>query len=84
MQRWGTLQWAEEKGQIEKGVWPFLRKRQLERKIYNYRKSYATAGGDKAARAQPIRGRMAMGKVYVRRAPRGRPIFSGIAAFPGR
>ncbi|HEY1299225.1 MAG TPA: phage terminase large subunit [Stellaceae bacterium] len=64
MARWKTLEWAEEKGQIEKGVGPFLTKRQRERKIYNYRKQYSTAGGDKAVRAQPIRARMAMGKVY--------------------
>lgn len=65
MSAWKTLQWAEEKGQIEKGVGPFLTKRQHERKVYNYRKSYSTAGGDKSVRAQPIRGRMAMGKVYL-------------------
>ena len=83
MQRWGTLQWAEEKGQIEKGVGPFLRKRQLERKIYNYRKSYATAGGDKAVRAQPIRGRMAMGKVYVpARAPWATNFVQELLRFP--
>lgn len=69
MERWKTLQWAEERGQIEKGVGPFLVKRSLERKIFNYRKQYSSAH-DKSVRAQPMRGRMAMGKVYLpRRAP---------------
>jgi predicted phage terminase large subunit-like protein len=83
MVRWETLQWAEEKGQIEKGVGPFLRKRQLERKVYNYRKQYSTSGGDKAVRAQPIRGRMAMGKFYVpSRAPWATDFVQELLRFP--
>jgi predicted phage terminase large subunit-like protein len=83
MKLWGTLQWAEEKGQIEKGVGPFLQKRQLERKVYNYRKAFSTATGDKAARAQPIRGRMAMGKVYVpSRAPWAVDFVQELLRFP--
>jgi predicted phage terminase large subunit-like protein len=83
MKNWGTLQWCEEKGQIEKGVGPFLQKRQLERKIYNYRKPYSTAGGDKSVRAQPIRGRMAMGKIYVpSRAPWAIDFVQELLRFP--
>ena len=83
MKLWATLQWAEEKGQIEKGVGPFLQKRQLERKVYNYRKAFSTATGDKAARAQPIRGRMAMGKVYVpSRAPWAVDFVQELLRFP--
>jgi predicted phage terminase large subunit-like protein len=82
MDLWRTLQWAEEKGQIEKGVGPFLTKRALERKIYNYRKQYSTAG-DKSARAQPIRGRMAMGKVYIpARAPWAVDFVQELLRFP--
>lgn len=69
METWGTLEWGEEKGQIEKSVGPLITKRSQERKIYHYRRQFGTAG-DKAARAQPIRGRMAQGKVYL---PRSAP-----------
>jgi predicted phage terminase large subunit-like protein len=69
MGAWKTLTWAEEKGQIEKGVGPFITKRQLERKVYAVRRQFPSVM-DKATRAQSFRGRMAMGKVYLpRRAP---------------
>jgi predicted phage terminase large subunit-like protein len=57
------LIWAEEQGQIIRGVGPFLDRRQRERKVYTYRRQY-TSGHDKPTRAQSIRARMAMGKVY--------------------
>jgi predicted phage terminase large subunit-like protein len=57
------LIWAEEQGQIIRGVGPFLDRRQRERRIYTYRRQY-TSGHDKPTRAQSIRARMAMGKVY--------------------
>src|SRR3954469_19582772 len=60
---WKPLQWAEEAGQIEKGVGPFLTKPQRERQAYCYRDAFRS-GADKPTRAQSIRGRMAMGKVY--------------------
>jgi predicted phage terminase large subunit-like protein len=61
--KWKPLQWAEESGQIEKGVGPFLEKRLLEEKCYVWRDAHPSVA-DKAVRAQSIRGRMAMGKVY--------------------
>jgi predicted phage terminase large subunit-like protein len=56
--------WAEEKGQISAGVGPALDKRQRERKAYCYRQQFPTKG-DKAVRAQSIRGRMALEGLYV-------------------
>ena len=83
MERWKTLEWAEEVGQIRKGVGPFIVKRQRERRIYNYRKQFSTSGGDKAVRAQPIRGRMAMGKVYFpARAPWTAELVNEMLRFP--
>lgn len=61
---WGPLGWAEEQGQIKAGVGPFLSKRQNERKAYVSRESFPTRG-DKAVRAQSIRGRMALEGIYV-------------------
>ena len=59
--RW---EWAEEQGQIKAGVGPFLERRQRERSAYVYREAFPTRG-DKAVRAQSIRGRMALEGLYV-------------------
>jgi predicted phage terminase large subunit-like protein len=56
--------WAEEHGQIKSGVGPFLERRLRERKAYVGREQFPTRG-DKAVRAQSIRGRMALEGLYV-------------------
>lgn len=56
--------WAEEQGQIKSGVGPFLERRMRERKAYVAREQFPTRG-DKAIRAQSIRGRMALEGLYV-------------------
>jgi predicted phage terminase large subunit-like protein len=67
---WRPIMWAEENGQILRSLGPFIEKRQLERRLFScYRKQFSSAH-DKPTRAQSIRGRMAMGKVYF---PRGAP-----------
>ena len=58
------LMWAEEQGQIIKSLGPFIDKRCQERKIYPAREQFVSTK-DKATRAQAIRGRAAMGKVYL-------------------
>jgi predicted phage terminase large subunit-like protein len=61
---WKPMTWAEEHGQIKAGVGPFLDRRQREKQAYVHRKSFPTRG-DKAVRAQSIRGRMALEGLYV-------------------
>jgi hypothetical protein len=61
---WKPVGWAEEKGQISAGVGPALDRRQRERQAYVYRQQFPTRG-DKAVRAQSIRGRMALEGLYV-------------------
>ena len=61
---WKPVAWAEEQGQIKAGVGPFLERRQRERKAYVVREHFPTRG-DKAVRAQSIRGRMALEGLYV-------------------
>lgn len=56
--------WAEEQGQIKAGVGPYLDRRQRERQAYCSREAFPTRG-DKAVRAQSIRGRMALEGLYV-------------------
>ena len=63
MDRWRPIQWAEERGQIEKSVGPFIDKRMRERRVYCTREQF-TSAVDKPTRAQAFRARMAMGKVY--------------------
>jgi len=61
---WKPLGWAEETGQIKSGVGPFLEKRMRERKAFVAREVFPTRG-DKAIRAQSIRGRMALDGLHV-------------------
>jgi predicted phage terminase large subunit-like protein len=83
MERWRPIMWAEENAQIEKGVGPFINKRQAERRLFFcYRKQFSSAL-NKATKAQSIRGRMAMGKVYLpRRAPWAADMVSELLRFP--
>ena len=76
------LTWAEESGQIIKSVGPFITKRMREEKTYCHRQQFASAA-DKATRAQAIRARMAMGKVYFpRNATWVEPLISELLTFP--
>lgn len=64
VKHWKPMAWAEETGQIKSGVGPFLEKRQRERQAYCVREQFPTRG-DKAVRAQSVRGRMALEGLYV-------------------
>jgi predicted phage terminase large subunit-like protein len=64
VKEWKPCEWAEEQGQIKVGVGPFIERMQLERQAYVYRRTFPTRG-DKALRAQSIRGRMALRGLYV-------------------
>ena len=69
VERWKPIGWAEERGQILSGVGPFLEQRIRERGAFVARHPFA-ARGDKAVRAQSIRGRMALDGLYI---PAGSP-----------
>src|SRR4029077_6161349 len=64
VQRWKPLGRAEETGQIRAGVGPFIDRRMRERHAYVARTQFPTRG-DKAVRAQAIRGRMGVDGLYV-------------------
>lgn len=80
--QWKPIGWAEEQGQIRAGVGPFLDRRQRERRAYVSRETFPTRG-DKAVRAQSIRGRMDLEGFYV---PVGAPWYpalrSELLSFP--
>lgn len=67
--QWKPLKWAEEQGQINKSLGPFIVKRMLERKVYCQREQFASAT-DKPTRARSFQARASMGKVYL---PRNAP-----------
>ena len=62
--KWRPEQWAQEAGQIEKGVGPFLNKRRRERRSYSTELVQFSSARDKATRARSIQGRMRQGMVY--------------------
>ena len=64
VKRWKPLGWAEETGQIKASIGPFLLRTMHERRAYTARYDFPTRG-DKAIRAQSIRGRMAVEGLYV-------------------
>lgn len=64
VRKWNPIGWAEEGGQIKSGVGPFLVKRMLETGSYTAREQFPTRG-DKAVRAQSMRGRMALQGLHV-------------------
>lgn len=64
VKEWRPIGWAEEQGQIRSGIGPFLERRQRERHAFVSREAFPTRG-DKAVRAQSIRGRMALEGLYV-------------------
>jgi predicted phage terminase large subunit-like protein len=74
VKEWKPIGWAEETGQIRSGVGPFLDRRQRERKAFVAREQFPTRG-DKAVRAQSIRGRMALEGLYV---PTAAPWYPGL------
>lgn len=80
--KWKPIGWAEETGQIKSGVGPFLVKRMLETEAYTVREQFPTRG-DKAIRAQSIRGRMAMQGLHVPKdAPWLSDFISELMSFP--
>jgi predicted phage terminase large subunit-like protein len=82
VRKWKPIGWAEETGQIKSGVGPFLVKRMMETQSYAAREQFATRG-DKAVRAQSIRGRMALAGLYVKQdAPFLSDLISEMMSFP--
>jgi predicted phage terminase large subunit-like protein len=64
VRKWRPLEWAEETGQIKSGVGPFL-DRQMRIKQAFVRRTQFPTRGDKAVRAQSIRGRMALDSLRI-------------------
>jgi predicted phage terminase large subunit-like protein len=80
--KWKPIGWAEETGQIRAGVGPYLDRRANERRAFVARDAFPTRG-DKAVRAQSIRGRMAHLGLYVpHRSPWYADFRSELLSFP--
>ena len=80
--QWNPDYWAEELGQIRSGVGPFRDQVANERRAWTVLESFPTRG-DKAVRAQSIRGRISMRGLYV---PKHKaftePFISELTSFP--
>lgn len=83
VRQWKPMGWAEEQGQIKSAIGPFLNRRMHERKAYVAREQFTTRTGNKAVRAQSIRGRMALEGLYVPTTALWYPAFkSELLSFP--
>lgn len=82
VKKWKPIGWAEETGQIRSGVGPFLVSQMLKRQAYVAKETFATRG-DKAVRAQSIRGRIAMNGLYIMKdAPFLADLIAEMMSFP--
>ena len=82
VKQWRPIGWAEEGGQIRAGLGPFLDRRMRERQAHVARHSFPTRG-DKAIRAQSIRGRMALDGLHLpRHAPWRQSLEAELLTFP--
>lgn len=80
--KWQPVEWGEETGQIKSALGPFIDKRCTERGARVYRRQFPTRG-DKAVRAQGIRGLMAMRGLHVESgAPYWPALRSELLSFP--
>lgn len=61
---WQPMYWFEEGGSIIKALDPLIKKMMLDTKTYFVRQNFNYGGKNKEARAQGVRARMAMGKVF--------------------
>ena len=64
VRKWQPFEWAEEAGQIKASIGPFRDRRARERRAFVATTAFPSRA-DKAVRAQSIRGRMAMGGLYL-------------------
>jgi predicted phage terminase large subunit-like protein len=64
VKQWKPQDWAEETGQISAGLGPFIEQEASRKAAYVNREQFPTRG-DKAVRAQSIRGRMSIDGLYV-------------------
>lgn len=80
--KWKPIGWAIEKGQIASGIGPYLERRKRERRAWVAMQAFPTRG-DKAVRAQSIRGYMAHHGLYVpHRAPWYPTLRAELLSFP--
>jgi predicted phage terminase large subunit-like protein len=79
--KWKPMGWANESGQITSGIGPYLDKRARQRNAWVFRETFPTRG-DKAVRAQSIRGMMALNGLYVPIAPWRNSLIAELLSFP--
>lgn len=82
MDRYQTLRWAEEAGQIRNAIGPALAQRKRERQVVGLQEQFHSAQ-DKPTRARAIQARMELSGLYVPRGAPWRPeLEAELLAFP--
>ena len=82
MKKYRPVCWAEEQGQIEKSIGPFLKAEQIKAKAWCRREAFSTSR-DKAARAKSIQARMSLRGLYLPAgAPWAGPLEGELLTFP--
>src|SRR5262245_33004664 len=81
VKKWKPIDWACETGQINSGLGPYMEKRARERGAWTYREVFPTRG-DKAVRAQSIRGMMALNGLYIPNASWRNALVAELLSFP--
>jgi predicted phage terminase large subunit-like protein len=64
VKQWKPIGFAQEAGQINSSIGPFMRERMRQRKVFVATETFPTKG-DKSVRAQAIRGRLAVSGIFV-------------------
>lgn len=83
VKQYQPIAWAEDRDQIVNSIGPFLNQRLVELQAYVAREAFTMGRNDKEMRAQSIRGRAAMGKLYLpRQAPWLAELLSEMLTFP--
>jgi predicted phage terminase large subunit-like protein len=78
---WRPLGWAQETGQINSSIGPFLRQRMRERKVFVATETFPTRG-DKSVRCQSVRGRLAVNNIFVPQADWWPEVRAELLSFP--
>ena len=78
---WKPIGFAQEAGQINSSIGPFMRERMKQRKIFVATETFPTKG-DKTVRAQSIRGRLAVSDMFVPQADWWPDVRAELLSFP--
>ncbi len=81
VKQWKPIGFAQEAGQINSSIGPFMRERMRQRKVFVATETFPTRG-DKSVRCQSIRGRLAVSGIFVPQADWWPGVRAELLSFP--